>query len=228
MTRSPFAKLWGGLVVSGSLLVFLAVSFSFPIDALTSSPSAATSASRGHGWAGLEVNGPANPNIWGAFGTWVVPIVTCPATGSSALSTWVGVGGAHVGDILYQAGVTIECERSSARYTAFYETFNANTSNDAPTCLGPLGLSTQPTSCFSVKPGDTIKGDVVDEHHHIPGVGNLLYVRYSLSDTRDGKQSGRVRSTGITSPSTVRALSAWWKIRRWATGCQWLWLRSLR
>jgi hypothetical protein len=171
------------------LLEILAVTSVILISIVGFVPSAqAVSAEIGHGWAGLEVSDLNVANVWGAFGSFVVPSVTCAPTETSYLSVWVGIGGARVNDTLYQSGINANCIDGVPKYWAFYEKFATSGTNYAPDCLGPLGMNGANTKCFSVEPGDTIAADVVDEHHHIAGSPAYTYARYSLSDIRGGKK----------------------------------------
>ncbi|MBF6558234.1 MAG: hypothetical protein IVW52_19200 [Acidimicrobiales bacterium] len=111
-------------------------------------------------------------NLWGAFGKWTVPTVTCTSKNPSYLAIWVGIGGDHKPqDTLYQTGTRSNCNDGVPTYTAFDEEFKPGNNK-------PAGCQKTHGHCYSVKPKDVIAADVVDEGG---------YARYKISDSRANK-----------------------------------------
>jgi hypothetical protein len=76
-------------------------------------------------WAGyLETPGAVSE----ASATWVVPSLTCPSTGITYASTWVGVGG-FTGGPLLQAGMYDTCLNGFQVHGAFGEEYPGSTNS---------------------------------------------------------------------------------------------------
>ena len=109
-------------------------------------------------WGGQQVTDSAARNVWGAFASWAVPTVTCSKTQSSEISIWVGIGGSHLNDTLYQTGIEATCskpakvgEASTPHYFGFAEIYIVGgTSNVPPKCLH--GEEINSSHCWPVQP----------------------------------------------------------------------------
>lgn len=77
---------------------------------------AATPASTAN-WAGFVA---ANATFSAVNGSWTVPAVTCPATGNTYSSQWVGIDG-YGGSTVEQDGIGAFCSAGTPVYFAWYE-----------------------------------------------------------------------------------------------------------
>lgn len=130
-------------------------------------------------WAGFGVTS-SKSDVFGAFGSWIVPPVDCTERASSYSLMWIGIGGvtpAQGGkESLLQVGSGSQCIGGHPQYLTFQEMDNNNGR------LTVLGCKAQ-TVCSSAKPveaGDTIEADVAPY--------GLDHLRWSISDTRSGTQ----------------------------------------
>ncbi len=97
-------------------------------------------------WSGYSVTGPKN-SISVASGSWTVPSVTCPATGSQYSSFWVGIDGFN-SNTVEQTGTDSDCSNGVAQYYAWFEYY--------PHAAFYAG----PGTGISVKPGDVMSASV--------------------------------------------------------------------
>jgi hypothetical protein len=72
-----------------------------------------------YNWAGYAVTGSTNA-ITVATASWVVPAVTCPATGATYASFWVGIDG-FTSTTVEQTGTDSDCLAGTPVYSAWYE-----------------------------------------------------------------------------------------------------------
>ncbi len=70
-------------------------------------------------WSGYSVTGPKN-SITVVSGSWTVPSVTCPATGSQYSSFWVGIDGFD-SNTVEQTGTDSDCSSGTPQYYAWFE-----------------------------------------------------------------------------------------------------------
>ncbi len=72
-------------------------------------------------WSGYEVHGGAG-SVTDVVGSWTLPAVTCPSSGSSQSSVWVGIdNGLSKSQALAQIGTESDCNNGKTRYYAWYE-----------------------------------------------------------------------------------------------------------
>lgn len=177
--RSGFDWRWGTIaVLTGSLVSIMVV-----VGAAGASLDKTPVAVQGHSWAGLEIRDAVTSDVWGAFGSWVVPTLSCDGSGDTYLTTWVGIGGALDGDTLYQTGIETNCHNGHQVSWAFKEAFAGGTNNLSPKCLGENNTFKE---CYAVDPGDAITADVVNEPGEFAAGSNSDVTFYSISDTHDG------------------------------------------
>ncbi|PSN97942.1 hypothetical protein B9Q09_00075 [Candidatus Marsarchaeota G2 archaeon ECH_B_SAG-C16] len=96
-------------------------------------------------WAGYAV-AVQSGEVDAAYGSWIVPTLSCSSKGTTYAAFWVGIDG-YNDSTVEQTGVLGECEHGSAVYSAWYEFYPAS----------PVYAN----SSFVVKPGDTMNGSVV-------------------------------------------------------------------
>ena len=94
-------------------------------------------------WSGYAVTG-ANGSVTDVRGSWIVPSVSCPATGDQYASFWVGIDG-YRSNTVEQIGTDSDCVNGVATYYAWYEFY-------------PHFSYTINT--ITVKPGDVISAEV--------------------------------------------------------------------
>ena len=71
-------------------------------------------------WSGMEAT--SSTSEFDSVGSkWTVPRVTCPHSGTTYSSMWVGLGGEHSGDTLFQTGIGMGCVKGAATYSAWWE-----------------------------------------------------------------------------------------------------------
>lgn len=103
------------------------------------------SSSEALNWAGYAV-AVKSGEVDAAYGSWVVPSLSCTSKGTTYAAFWVGIDG-YNDSTVEQTGVLGECEHGSPVYSAWYEFYPA-----APVYA---------PSSDVVKPGDTMYGSVV-------------------------------------------------------------------
>ena len=74
-------------------------------------------------WGGYAVTG-STGSITLVTASWVVPAVTCPSTGNTFASFWVGIDG-FSSSTVEQTGTDSDCRGGAAQYYAWYEFFPA-------------------------------------------------------------------------------------------------------
>jgi Peptidase A4 family len=68
-------------------------------------------------WSGYA---DSNSGVTIVSGTWVVPSVTCPSSGSTYVAIWVGIDG-YSSSTVEQTGTLAQCVNGVASYSAWYE-----------------------------------------------------------------------------------------------------------
>jgi len=122
-------------------------------------------------------------------GSWTVPAVQCPGSGSTASSTWTGIGGGDSSDpTLIQAGTEQSCSGGTAGYSAWWELI------PAPAITAGEGLLD--TQDYPVNPGDRITVS-------IDGGSVLVWAIEIRNSTRDW-------SFSITVPYAAAGATAEW------------------
>lgn len=104
------------------LFLFLTPSFFFSSISVASTPiirQSNGSALNSINWSGYAVNGTAG-SITMATASWIVPTVSCPASGSTYAALWVGIDGFQSGTV-EQTGTDSDCHNGVASYYAWYE-----------------------------------------------------------------------------------------------------------
>jgi hypothetical protein len=126
-------------------------------------------------WSGFVTSSPSS-GIEGAYGSWVVPSVNCPSTGTYASSIWAGIGGDtqvsyEAGGVewLYQSGTEQDCSNGHASYYGWTE--EADGEVPFPQRKGELKVG------HHVYPGDVMTSTAVQ---------HLLYTLVTLQDVRHG------------------------------------------
>ncbi len=115
-----------------------ATSTSVPRQTTTTAPRPTTTQPPGAG-SGSGSFSPVHTTRWAGYfesvgavtsasGTWTVPKLTCPASGTTASSTWIGVGGLD-GSVLFQAGMFDNCVGGIEEHGAFVETYPGGIGN---------------------------------------------------------------------------------------------------
>ncbi len=155
------------VVVLGLLVLFGADAGS----ALASSPPTYSSPN----WSGFLTSSPSS-GIEGAYGSWVVPSVSCPSTGTYASSIWAGIGGNtavsyEVGGVewLYQSGTEQECSNGHASYYGWTEEADGEIPFPSRKDEQIVG--------HNVYPGDVMTSTAVQ---------HILYTLVTLKDVRNG------------------------------------------
>ena len=74
-------------------------------------------------WSGFAVTG-STDSVSAAYGSWVVPSVTCSSRGTSYAAFWVGIDG-YSDSTVEQTGIFAECSNGAATYSAWYEFYPA-------------------------------------------------------------------------------------------------------
>ena len=97
-------------------------------------------------WSGYVVNG-AIGSVTDIQGSWIVPAVTCPASGPTYSSFWVGIDGNKGNPTLEQIGTESDCINGTPVYGAWYEFI-------------PNEPVEQPIQEVTVHPGDRIFAEV--------------------------------------------------------------------
>jgi len=122
-------------------------------------------------------------------GSWTVPAVQCPGSGSTASSTWTGIGGGDSSDpTLIQAGTEQSCSEGAAAYSAWWELI------PAPAITAGEGLLD--AQDYPVHPGDRITVS-------IDGSSALVWAIEIRNSTRDW-------IFNITAPYTAAGATAEW------------------
>ena len=159
--------------ILGVAVSFLVIIIGSDTTSLPSAASVTAQRSISTNWAGFAVKSP-NTDVQGVFGQWIVPRVSCPATGDTYSSTWVGLGGVYrvtyeSGGVewLYQTGTSQYCLNGAPTYDAWTEEYNGGIK------VGELPVDR------SVLPGD---------HMIATAVQHLLYTLVTLVDVRNGSQ----------------------------------------
>lgn len=99
-------------------------------------------------WSGYVQTGQPN-SFTRISGSWTVPALQCPGSGSTASATWTGIGGgSSVDPTLIQAGTAQSCEGGAAGYSAWWELI------PAPAITAGEGLLDAQE--YPVNPGDQI------------------------------------------------------------------------
>ncbi len=70
-------------------------------------------------WSGYAVNGTVD-SVTRALGSWTVPSVTCPTSGSTYAAFWVGIDGFQSSTV-EQTGTDSDCHSGVASYYAWFE-----------------------------------------------------------------------------------------------------------
>jgi hypothetical protein len=119
--------------------------FSLPCDALARTAATTAAATASHSplihaaastntslnWAGyVAVSNTRSINF--GVASWIVPAVTCPATGHTDVSVWIGQGGDIAGDTLFQTGTSSRCDDGVKSYGAWWEQVPGTTEQDYP------------------------------------------------------------------------------------------------
>ena len=86
----------------------------------------------------------ASGSVTSVSGSWTVPKLSCPRTGTTYVAIWVGIDG-YSSSTVEQTGVLGECYRGTASYAAWYEFYPA----------GMVAWSSQ-----TVKAGDSVSASV--------------------------------------------------------------------
>ncbi len=95
-----------------------------------------------YNWAGYVDLG-AKGSVSAAYGSWIVPVLSCPSKGTTFVALWVGIDGYNDGTV-EQTGILGECSSGHASYSSWYE-FYPNPSV---------------TTGVGVKPGDHVRASV--------------------------------------------------------------------
>ncbi|MDH2902211.1 MAG: G1 family endopeptidase [archaeon] len=103
--------------------------------------SGADSSTCSTNWSGYADNAGPVTNV---SGSWTVPTLSCPSSGSTYVAIWVGIDG-YSSSTVEQTGVLGQCSSGKASYSAWYEFY-------------PSASVT--ISGFSVSPGDNVTANV--------------------------------------------------------------------
>lgn len=97
-------------------------------------------------WSGYAVQAPAK--FTRSAASWVEPTVSCPTTGASYASFWVGIDG-YASNSVEQLGTDSDCTgKGTPAYYAWYEMY-------------PAGSVPIPATTYPVAPGDRLTASVV-------------------------------------------------------------------
>jgi len=105
--------------------------------------SGADSSTCSTNWSGYADTG-SSGSVTYVAGSWSVPTLSCPSSGTQYVAIWVGIDG-YSSNTVEQTGVLGECNNGVASYSAWYEFYP----NPSVTITG-----------FTVNPGDTIVASV--------------------------------------------------------------------
>jgi hypothetical protein len=94
-------------------------------------------------WSGYADTG-SSSSVTYVGGSWTVPTLSCPSSGTQYAAIWVGIDG-YNSNTVEQTGVLGECNNGAASYSAWYEFYPS----PSVTITG-----------FTVRPGDTILANV--------------------------------------------------------------------
>lgn len=117
-------------------------------------------------------------------GSWTVPSISCPTSGTTYVAVWVGIDG-YASSTVEQTGILGECNNGSPSYSAWYEFY-------------PAAMVT--ITGVSVKPGDVVTASVTS-------LGGGQFTT-SISDAN----SGSATNTGTV--SSAQQNSAEWIVER--------------
>ncbi|MDE2071494.1 MAG: hypothetical protein KGI70_02045 [Patescibacteria group bacterium] len=98
----------------------LAILYVLAVGALVPALASAATTSYSANWAGYAAQGAAH-SYSGVSGSWVVPTVDSAEQRSAADTTWVGIGGLGVSDLI-QAGTQATVQNGTVYYQAWIET----------------------------------------------------------------------------------------------------------
>jgi hypothetical protein len=105
------------VVFSNSQGVVTTTADTLTLAATAPAPSTSTTPASTANWAGFVA---ANATFSAVNGSWTVPAVTCPATGNTYSSQWVGIDG-YGGSTVEQDGIGAFCSAGTPVYFAWYE-----------------------------------------------------------------------------------------------------------
>jgi len=145
---------------------------SSPLAIVGSDNSAVTSTN----WSGYAVTG-ASGSITKVNGSWIVPAVSCPASGTLYSSHWVGIDG-FTSKTVEQTGTDSDCSKGVPQYYAWYEFYPS---------------PSHKISGMSVSPGDKIVAVVT----YTSGAFYVFITDFSTGSTfsASAKVSGAARSS---------------------------------
>lgn len=136
--------------------------------------SGADSSTCSTNWSGYADN--AGP-VTSVSGSWTVPTLSCPSSGSTYVAIWVGIDG-YSSSTVEQTGVLGQCSGGKASYSAWYEFY-------------PSASVT--ISGFTVKPGDSVSASVT--YASITGQFTTTITDGGQTSTTSGTVSGAARSS---------------------------------
>jgi hypothetical protein len=101
------------------------------------------------GYVATSLPSPQQNSVTFVGGSWVVPSVTDPSSGSAYSSTWVGIDGYPGGGTVEQVGTRQEVVNGVAQYYAWWEMYSVDDQQPE-----------QVITSMTVEPGDSITGSV--------------------------------------------------------------------
>jgi Peptidase A4 family len=150
-------------------------------------------------WSGYVVGAdlahPQTDSVSAVYGTWVVPTVTGPPTGSTHCSVWIGIDGSGNGTV-EQVGIGAHVDDGKASYEAWWEMWSKVDHQPQQTIRS-----------MTVKPGDTITASVV----YIVAGQHAGQFELSIDDTSRPHDSFTTyeMSSATQNPPALRTTAEW-------------------
>jgi Peptidase A4 family len=151
-----------------------------------------------HNWSGYvaatNLASPQPNSVSAVSGSWIVPTVTGPASGSTKSSVWVGIDGFKDSSV-EQIGTEQEVVNGTPGYYAWWEMYSSGT-----------GQPEQRIATMTIDPGDSISASV---QYLTSGAYAGEFHLSMVDNTRDESFSTYVSSAQYQSPQAQRSSAEW-------------------
>ncbi len=151
-----------------------------------------------HNWSGYvaatNLASPQTNSVSAVYGSWIVPTVTGPASGSTRSSVWVGIDG-FKGSTVEQIGTEQEMVNGTPVYYAWWEMDSSG-----------AGQRAQPIAGMTIQPGDSISASV---RYMTSGPHAGQFDLSIVDSTRHESFSTDVSSAQNQSPQAQRSSAEW-------------------
>jgi hypothetical protein len=149
-------------------------------------------------WSGYvaETNfaSPQTNSVSAVYGSWIVPTVTGPSSGSAHSAVWVGIDG-WLGSTVEQIGTEQDVVNGTPSYRAWWEMWSTG-----------KGQPQQFISSMTIKPGDSISASV----HYLTSGPSAGQFQLAIEDyTQNESFIQDVSSANTQSPQAQRSSAEW-------------------